>query len=503
MRPGTDAWAAVIASAVLLNLAYPPFHLLIPSFVCLAPAVVALERCNRNPRAGRRQFFLGWWIGLATHGVALHWMALALWRHGRWEVLGYAVVLLWLATISGAGFAAVGWVRRRTGLPAVLAFPIYWTAAEWLLAHQGTLAMPWLGLGTSLTGYPVLMQIADLAGARGVTFLLAAANVALAMAWMQRKAPAQALRLTYAVALGVTCAFMYGVVRLRTLDQRVLGRVAVVQTAIDAADKWDKGQSDDVVGQVLELSHAVARERPQLMVWPESALPGALSYHPEWERAVGTLARFTGAWIVLGGLDGIPSPDGSLTTYNAGFLFHPTGMLAAPPYYKERLVPLFERGNGIEPGAPGPVYQTPVGRIGVVICGEASFEAVARGYRRRGAEALVNLSNDAWFAAGAGARQHLAHLVMRAIETRSGIARAANLGISGMVEPTGRIRHQLPAGEPGAAVGFLTTVPTVPLYVRLGDWVGWLSLAAGAVLLSVAALARGLASGDRRGAPHG
>src|SRR5205807_1323944 len=116
------------------------------------------------------------------------------------------------------------------------------------------------------------------------------------------------------------------------------------------------------------------------------------------------------------------------------------------------------------------------GRFGVIICYESIFEDLTRGYRRAGADFLVNITNDGWYGRTAGPYQHAAHLVMRAIETRMGVARAANTGITELVDPLGHVSDQTSLEVETAVAGRLRTSSVIPLYVKLGDWVGLLSV---------------------------
>jgi apolipoprotein N-acyltransferase len=127
-----------------------------------------------------------------------------------------------------------------------------------------------------------------------------------------------------------------------------------------------------------------------------------------------------------------------------------------------------------------------MGRFGVVICYESAFEDLARRYRALGADFLVNITNDAWFGNTSAPRQHLAHLTMRAIETRLGVARAANTGISGLVDPLGRVHQPTQLNQQAVVLGEVLGSPVRTLYVRWGDWVGALSLVGTAVLLGYA-----------------
>ena len=161
-------------------------------------------------------------------------------------------------------------------------------------------------------------------------------------------------------------------------------------------------------------------------------------------------------------------------------------------YAKHYLVPITERvpfvpvrvfraipglarwSGGFSPGREEPVFQTPVGAFGVLICYESAFEDLPRTYRAKGANFLVNITNDAWFGRTSAPRQHASHLVLRAIESRMGVARAANSGISEFVDPLGRAYSQTRLNEDAVVSDVLRTSDVIPVYVRLGDWVGML-----------------------------
>ncbi|HEX9282775.1 MAG TPA: hypothetical protein VF882_03235, partial [Gemmatimonadales bacterium] len=169
MTPSRRAAALVAAGALLLAASYPPFVLPIVSFVAVAPAVVLLQQLERDADF-RRALRWGFWYGFVTQGLVLYWLVVALWHFTPLSGLGY------LATIAifGLWHALLFWfvLRVRLRLPAVplwVVFPVAWTTVEWAVGHQGDIRFPWLGLGTSLADARVLVQWADLAGARGVT----------------------------------------------------------------------------------------------------------------------------------------------------------------------------------------------------------------------------------------------------------------------------------------------------------------------------------------------
>ena len=172
---GLDAreWWLASASAVLFFAAFPPFHLVAPSLLALVPLSVAVREARTPRRAAR----VGFVFGVLHYGLLLHWMIPALARLTATAPLVYATVVTLLALSQALACWMLALLRRGGRVPFWFALPLVWTAVEWGIAHApGTLAYPWLGLGTSLTGYPEAVGIAELAGARGVTFWLALVN---------------------------------------------------------------------------------------------------------------------------------------------------------------------------------------------------------------------------------------------------------------------------------------------------------------------------------------
>src|SRR5947209_8013680 len=233
-----------------------------------------------------------------------------------------------------------------------------------------------------------------------------------------------------------------------------------------------------------------------------SPCPSDFIDHPEWDAAVARRARETRTALLTGGLDATFHDDRSYDYYNAAFFYDATGdRRPYLVYHKHYLVPIVERVPFLDPrwfrlkwfggfgkGRGLPLYPTAMGRFGVLICYESVFEDLARAYRRQGADFLVNVTNDAWYGRTAGPYQHAAHLVLRAVETRMGIARAANSGISGTVDPLGRYHDTTALEVETAVAATLRTSDVTTLYVRLGDWVGRLAVLATLGLAGVLAV---------------
>jgi apolipoprotein N-acyltransferase len=492
LSPTRRAAALVVFGAAMLAASYPPFRFPVLSFVAVAPAVILLRRFEQE-RDLHGALRWGFWYGFAGQGLVLYWLVVALWHFTPLSALGYLATI----TIYGLWHALLFWfvTRARLDLPALplwVLFPVAWTAVEWAVGHQGDIRFPWLGLGTSLADATTLVQWADIAGARGVTLWLAWCNVMVVDGLLgERGAEKDSLRWRPLLAglATVVGAWTYGTWRERTLPLRDVGTVGLIQPNEGFREKWDPGHQDSMVFKLVDMSRALeAQKHPQLLLWPEAAIPGYFFEHPSWPAAIGGLAREIKTPILTGGVYAEFHPGGGYDYYNAAFYFDTAGRWQPyPVYQKHYLVPIVERvpfvparwlqlkwfgGFGIGHGLP--LYASPLGRFGVMICYESAFEPLARAYRRAGAEFLVNITNDAWYGRTAGPYQHATHLVMRAIETRAGIARAANDGISELVDPLGRTSIETGLEQDAAVAGPLRTSDVIPLYVRWGDWVGTL-----------------------------
>ncbi len=387
-------------------------------------------------------------------------------------------------------------------------FPVAWTALEWSIGHLGDVAFPWLGLGTSLADAPLLVQWADVGGARGITLWLVWCNVLVGSAvGVWGRWPAVGKRLA-PVVVTLLLASGYGLWRERTIVLREVGAITLVQPNIGFQEKWVPERADSEVATLLALSReAAAATKPDLVVWPEAALPYYLTLRPNWQSAIGRFASETRTYVLTGGVHFIYQEAGRTQTFNAAFLFDSVGQWQPYPVYeKHYLVPVVERvpfvpvawfralpglgrwSGGFGRGRDLPVYATPIGRFGVLVCYESAFEDLPRRYRRAGADFLVNITNDAWFGRTAAPHQHASHLVLRAIESRMGVARAANDGISEFIDPLGRVTQPSQLETQTVVTGRLRTSDAGSLYVRWGDWVGLLSvvttLAMGGALLA-------------------
>jgi apolipoprotein N-acyltransferase len=495
------------ASGVLLALAFPRPGLGALAWVGLVPLLLV---------AGQRPFRSGIVAGFVYFAAVLSWVTHPLTRYGGlpWapSVLLYLLLAGYLALYVGAVTWATCRLTGRLGAPRWLAFPVLWVGAEHARSFLLT-GFPWALLGYSQQGSLVLLQSADLAGPFGLSFLLALANAVAADAIRalggrpRRPLPWGGIG---ALALLLALTWGYGAWRLDR-EPEAAGqplRVAVVQGNVEQAVKWDPSFQRETIDRYTDLSVGAETERPHLIVWPETAVPFRFDEREPLAEEVRGTARETGAFLLFG------APRRQLAAgeeryFNSAFLLGPGGESAGVTD-KVHLVPFGEYVplQGLLPFAeklvagagdfsPGRAEVLPAGkaRLGVLVCFEAIFPALARDLAARGADLLVNLTNDGWFGDTAAPYQHLGMARFRAVENRVWLVRAANTGISALVDPAGRIVGSLPLFQADRMDGVVRVGAS-----RSTGYQGWGGrFPAGCLVLSLAGLTATVVVGRRPG----
>lgn len=496
-----------LVSAALFAIAFPPFPFVIPAFFCLTPLAVAIARLVDSGGSPRAAAGMGFWFGLLGYACNLYWIAIALSLYTKLAILGYVASLIWLAPFVALFAAALFTLRRSTRWPMAILLPAAWVSLELTLNYLSDLSFPWLPLGLSMARIPLLAQIAEVSGVRGVSFWIAATNGLLADAWLMRAERRSVLIRGAAIAGMVAFVALYGMWRMSAITLRDIAPIAVVQPNIPQEEKWQEDNRDRIVGILSQQTRALMTESDaQLIVWPEVALPGFLSEHPEWRDTLNALSAIDRTPILFGVLDIIYRTREDYSYFNAAMLADSSGSVdGQPAYHKEFLVPIVERVPFVNPewfkslkyfggygrGVDQPPYSLPFGKFGVLICYESIYPQLSREYRKAGADLLVNITNDAWFGKSIAPYQHESHLVLRAIENRVGIVRSANTGISEYVDPLGRVHGATPLFTREARTWVAQTTDAQTPYVLAGDWLGTASVL-GTLIGLVLARRRGL-----------
>lgn len=456
----------VLASAALYSASMPPVAAHGLAWVALVPLFVAVARTRPLAAAA---LGLAWGIGISA-GTASWMPAMARDYFERPAWLGWLVLLGTGVAHAGLPCALfAGWaswiVRRGAGGPILLA--LGWGGYE--LVRGRVCEDPWALAAYSQVGWPALLQSASLVGPYGVGMLVAAVNAVLAMAVVPTLRPARPWLSILVVAATAAADLALGARRLAAPLPAASMPVAVVQAGIGRALRWRPEYRTLGLAEHLALTARAAPARPVLVVWPEYAVSFyPAEQGPEQARLLDGSARLD-ADLVLGAPHYAFGTGGDTSYYNSVFLLH-AGALAGR-YDKRRLVPFAETTGttAFTPGETPLVLPSRAGRLGPLVCFEAMFPELVRATVLDGAEILVNLSNDSWFASGAAARHHLDIASVRAIETDRYLLRAAPTGLSAVVDPRGRLLATSGRDRPEVLTANLAPSSTTTPYVRLGD----------------------------------
>ncbi len=488
MVRGLRAALLAVASACLLILTFPSPDMGSLAFVALVPLMLAV-----NGEAPARAFWLGTLTGLLFFLGSISWVTRTMTTYGGMSVPLSALVLLalaaYLALYVGLFCYGTALIAGTAWPVELLAPPALWVSLEYLRTYALT-GFPWALLGYTQYRNASLMPIVSVTGVYGLSFLVVLVNAALA-----RLAATTGTRLRSIALAGAVALALFWSPRLLSPysapanSERELG-VALVQGNIDQALKWDPAMQAATIDHYRRLTLEMAQGAPALIVWPETAVPFFLRYEPALRGRVLDIAAETGSYLLVG------SPDferaaiggGGERYHNSAFLISPHRELLGR-YDKIHLVPFGEYvplnsilffvqklayGIGdFEGGQTYTIFDLPRGRFGATICYEVIFPDQVRRYVREGADFLVNITNDAWFGRSAAPAQHLAMAAVRAAENHRYLIRAANTGISAIVDPMGRILQASDLFVPAVISGRIRLEQGETFYTRHGDLFVW------------------------------
>lgn len=447
---------------------------------------------------------------LAAHGAVLHWIYVVTVVYGHAPVIvGMLAPLLLAAYVAAftAGFGAgCAWLSRR-GLAAPLALAAVWTALDHARTFVFT-GFPWATLGYAQHDNAGLLGLAAYTGVYGLSFVTVLGGVALAQAAsaaVRREAPGLGVWLALAL---VALSHGAGGVAPHSPTEHPAGsvRVAVLQGNIDQGVKWDAAWVERTLGIYEELTRRAAEQGAELVLWPETAIPGSFEWDAPLRGRVEALARETGVTLVVGGVGLTLDANARPTAYfDSAFVVDDSG---APlgRYDKTHLVPFgefvpFQRLLGlffravasgmaetsVTAGAAPRALEIAHSRrgalsAGIPICYELLFPDLVRRFARDGAQLLLAITNDAWYGRTGAPYQFLAITALRAAETRLWTARAANTGVSAFIDGRGSVVAQTGIFERAlrvADVPLHANPREATVYVRFGDWFAygcWLAL---------------------------
>jgi apolipoprotein N-acyltransferase len=441
---------------------------------------------------------LGFISGLSHHMTLLYWIVFVLKSYGRLNIFlsigAYLLLCLYLALYPALFAYVVSHLKKRRFSPILSAG--VWVGLECIRAKALT-GFPWCLLGYTQFEQLHLIQIVDVVGVYGLSFLIVIINAQIYNLFFQRHAEGRKVLIlqTSLVTLMLLITLGYGYQRLshvkneRTSFPPLI--TALVQGNMDQSIKWNPDYQKKTLQTYRKLTKSTLTTKPDLIVWPETAVPMFYQDGGDLSSEVVTIAKEACADLIFGS-PAYRREGGKLYFFNRAYHISARGEVRG--YYdKVHLVPfgeyvplkrffpfihrLVQAAGDFVPGEDTPPFTVGNFSTGILICFEVIFPELARLRTKAGSQVLVNLTNDAWFGMSSAPYQHLSMAVFRAVENRRPLIRAANTGISAFIDPKGRIIRQSELFVEKAMIRMITPMKNPKtLYTRFGDIFAYLLL---------------------------
>ena len=484
-----------VLSGLLLTLSFPVagFHWL--AWIALVPLVFSSRNLPFNS-----SFKLGFIAGLAHYLTLLYWLVGTMRTYGNLPLyLSLPVLFLlaaYLALYIGFFLGILSGASKKP-IAALAIAPVLWVTLEYIrsLLFSG---FPWELAGYSQYKNLIMIQISDITGVYGVSFLIVVCNMTalVTLLWLTKKkwhgqiisGKIAAAALT-ALALTAGLTFCYGKQRLITVRKTIsvapTHTITIVQGNIEQGVKWNPAYQVSSVQKYLNLSSRARTAKPDLIVWPETAAPFYFLYNKKLSDLLKNGINNFKSNFLIGAPSFIIKKEKVIDYFNSAYLLSPDGKVHGK-YNKAHLVPFGEYiplkrflpfvGKMVEgigdfvPGQKGSVIRQGKLGLGVLICYEVIFTDLARAMAKNNADLLINITNDAWYGRSSAPYQHFSMGVFRAVENRRSLIRSANTGISGFIDPTGRITDQTDIFKEAVITRSVPLMSQKTIYTRFGDW---------------------------------
>ena len=494
-----------VASGLALSFSFPNYNLPLLAWVAVALLMLAALGARTRDAA-----LFGFINGVLFYPLSLPWIATVMRQYGSNISWFAAAGILGLMTLAGGLFPLLFAVlvcrvgKKSIALACALA-PFLWVVLEFARAHLPIIGFPWNLLGYAASGNLALVQLTSITGIFGLSLLVAAFNASLA--WTLASPSNNSRRVTLAAAIVLVLIASIGP---RLVPRAPANHTAhLIQTNLPQEEiyppNWMALHAADMQ-QIESLSVDAGKKIPGVIIWPEVPAPFTLQ-DPNFAAIAAGIAKNSGQDFLVGVDDWKLDAHRQWQASNSAVLLDSAGQRQFT-YDKMHLVPFGEYvplrkwltfahslTEGIGDFTPGREYsvgQLPGGRFSVFICYEAIFSAEVRRFAVRGAQLLINISNDGWFGRSSAPAQHVMMARVRAVENHRWLLRSTNTGFTVDVDPYGRIVARLQPftrADLDAPYGFRSDLT---LYAHFGDWLAWLC-----VVVTVVLLAFGVTRGPR------
>ncbi len=473
-------------SGFLLALAFPPVNFYPVAFLGMVPLLILLEKTDKKDR-----FFAGLFAGFCHYLALIHWFFTTMHTYGHLNSLVAISALILMCLYFALYFAFFALVLGFFDFNC-LSMPLVaggvWVLFEYIKSSIFS-GFPWGNMGYSQYLNLFFVQAADITGVYGISFLIILINALAALVVINLKKDRKKVLISViAIILVVTAVLSYGMIRIKTINRSIAGaptrKIAVVQGNIRQDVKWDKNYVNETLNRYCFLSLKVSEKKPDLIAWPETALPFYYGASRALSDKVDACIRKAGTDFLIGS-PALTLVDDRTEYYNRAYMFNRFS-IETGKYDKVHLVPFGEyvplgeyfsflgkltaQSGDFTRGASGTApLKFGNTRVGVLICFEIIFPALSRDFVNKGADILLTITNDAWFGRSSAPEQNFSTAVFRAVENRRSLARAANTGISGFISPVGKIYEKSDIFVEAGLVHDLPILSQKTFYTKFGD----------------------------------
>ena len=505
LRSFMKMYLPAFISGLLLVLCFPTIDYFFLAWVALVPFLLSLY--DKKPNEAFRAGII---LGIPYFFGTLYWIYHSINHYGGVPlIISIAVVFmlcLYLSLYTGVFALLFSLNFKSSRLPIPFFAPSLWVALEFLRSYVFT-GFPWSSIGYSQYKFLSIIQVADITGIYGISFLIVAVNNAVAEFFLIRRRiremPLFPLSLSIIwlsfLILFVSASLTYGQWRLSQERPGTVLRASVIQGNIEQDRKWNPAYQDTVMEIYSDLSLKAISSSPGLVVWPETSVPFFFGTDREYTEKLTALQNKLSAYLLFGSVLVKEKGKEKNLLSNSALLLDETGNVVYV-YDKIHLVPFGEyvplqkflffidklvvgigdyvRGDRYE------IAETRFGGFATLICYEVVFPGLVRKFYLKGGDFIVNITNDAWFGRTTGPYQHFSMAVFRAIENRKPLIRAANTGISGFIDSNGRILAKTSLFQQDILTSEINTDNTKSFYTKYGDLFSYFCIVFSVVLLA-------------------
>jgi apolipoprotein N-acyltransferase len=483
-----------ILTGLMLTCSFPKFNLPYLAWFALIPLLMAIRDMSV-----KKSFRLGFLSGFVHFLTLIYWIVNTIKTYGHVPLFLCLPILVLLCSylalyIGGFSAALSGFSRKRAML--MLTIPVLWVCLEYIRTYFMS-GFPWGLLGYSQSSQLSVIQISDIFGVFGVSFLILMSNAAffllllyiLKKPWHGQSVSGKIAGLSVFVFIFFFCAaWFYGKYQISFFDRLISEspclRAAVIQGNIDQDKKWDPPFQQSTIQKYIKLSKTAAKQKPDIIIWPETATPFYYQNNITLTKLIKKTIQETRTDFLIG----TPSfrVNGNTVNYfNSAYLINAHGKIS-DKYDKVHLVPFGEyvpfqkwfpfirkitaHSGDFSSGYKGNTLALHEHRLGVQICFEIIFPNLSRAMAQNNADILITLTNDAWFGRSASPFQHFSMTVFRAVENKRSLVRSANTGISGFIDPLGRVIRETPLFQDITITRNLPIIKNKTIYTQYGDF---------------------------------